>query len=87
MISTMNEWMADGADALFYLLHILKRGQRSVFSASAVLLYDNMNTRISESSESHFISILQFNLRKLPSYPIHSSYKFFTATRQNKSLV
>uniref|UniRef100_A0A672L9W6 HD/PDEase domain-containing protein n=1 Tax=Sinocyclocheilus grahami TaxID=75366 RepID=A0A672L9W6_SINGR len=42
---------------------------------------------ISSCSDSHFISILPFNLRKLPSYHIHSSCKFFTATRQNKSLV
>ncbi len=33
----------------------------SVFSASAVSLYDDMNTGISES---HFISILPFNFEK-----------------------
>ncbi len=88
MISAMNEWRMARRTVFFYLSHTKARTTLAVFSSSAVSLYDDINTRISSpAAQSHFISILLFNLRNLPSYHIHSSCKFLTATRQNKSLV
>ncbi len=81
----MNEWRMAATHCLF-TTHLLMRGQRSrcfhLLPSHYMMLLTNC------CSESHFISILQFNLRKLLSYHmIHSSCKFLMAARQNKSLV
>ncbi len=84
-----NEWMADGATHCFvYYTHTKAQTAHAVFSdfPSHIWWYEHTNI-ISSYSESHFISIVPFNLIKLPSYHIHSSCKFLTANRQTKSLV
>ncbi len=81
----MNEWWMAWHTVVF-TTHILKRGRRSRCFHLLPSHYMIILTHC--CSESLFIRIVQFNWRKRPSYHIiHSSCKFLTATRQNKSLV
>jgi len=61
----------------------------AVISASAVSLNEDIHEQhLQDCSESHFMSILPFDLSKysITSYT-HRTVKVFTATRQNKSSV
>ncbi len=84
-------WMNGGCSrrTVLFTSHLLKRGRRSrcfqlLPSHYLTIKHNNIN---SSCSESHFISIVPLNLTNLPSYHTHSSRKFLSETRQNKSLV
>jgi len=69
MIYAMNEWWIVQTNCFVFHTHTKARTMLAVFSASAVSLYDAMNTNIiSSCCESHFISILPFKLTTVISH-------------------
>ncbi len=86
--SPLYEWMKE-THGFIYHTHSEARVTLAVTSASAISLNEDIHEQhLLNCSESHFMSILPFDLSKnsIISYTPRT-VKVFTATRQNKSLV